>query len=280
MASKKIHGPVIDIDFTDLSEEGLHQIMKVKLGFPEYYGMNWDAMFDCLFYLRQPDVGMTSVKLVENESLTIRISNIEKSLFSPGIFLRIVDDVNRETSSKWRDFNTIITITTPKIRVSKGNVFEVRLCNGKRMYFQYICNDLDALNSDVVRIFKSQYDKRPDSLDEILSDEVAMYSHTTVTWGVENGYWTRIGSCPYDASQLNVKFISSKMEGLNGKPFWNTWKLNNSGVCSIIRHRVHPINAKKYYLGGVFPPRWLYELIDTGEYQIHPKLKDGICSIR
>ena len=39
----------IIIDGKELTDrEALHEILKNKLGFPEYYGKNLDALFDCL----------------------------------------------------------------------------------------------------------------------------------------------------------------------------------------------------------------------------------------
>ena len=37
------------LDFTNIQYYlDFHQIIKKELDFPDYYGMNWDAMWDCL----------------------------------------------------------------------------------------------------------------------------------------------------------------------------------------------------------------------------------------
>ena len=46
-----------------MTELSLNIKMKELLGFPDFYGMNWDAMIDCLSYMRQPSAGMSSVAL-------------------------------------------------------------------------------------------------------------------------------------------------------------------------------------------------------------------------
>ena len=50
-AYKKIKDNPIILDFTGCKYLGeLHKILKEKLGFPEYYGENLDALWDCLKY--------------------------------------------------------------------------------------------------------------------------------------------------------------------------------------------------------------------------------------
>lgn len=50
-----------------------------------------------------------------------------------------------------------------------GDVFEVKLDENTKKYFQYVANDLTQLNSDVIRAFKKKYpvDESPDLKDVV-----------------------------------------------------------------------------------------------------------------
>ena len=51
-AFKEITENPIILDFKDCKHCGtVHKILKEKFGLPEYYGENWDALWDCLSYL-------------------------------------------------------------------------------------------------------------------------------------------------------------------------------------------------------------------------------------
>ena len=42
-------GPAVDIDVSGaLTKAELHELLYRKLGFPDYYGRNWDAFDECI----------------------------------------------------------------------------------------------------------------------------------------------------------------------------------------------------------------------------------------
>ena len=51
-AFKTINENSIILDFNECKYvSDIHKVLKEKFGLPEYYGENWDALWDCLRYL-------------------------------------------------------------------------------------------------------------------------------------------------------------------------------------------------------------------------------------
>lgn len=76
-----------------------------------------------------------------------------------------------------------------------GNVFCVEIDGKYKRFFQYIANDLDQLNSSVIRVFKSCYpiDYKP-KIDEIIKGEVGFYAHTMLRAGIADSVWYKVGT--------------------------------------------------------------------------------------
>ncbi len=70
---------VLDIDRLD--REG-HDYLKEAFGFPDYYGKNLDALYDCLSDLRNTEIIIYNIEDVDEFSLKV---------------LRVIDDVAEET---------------------------------------------------------------------------------------------------------------------------------------------------------------------------------------
>ncbi len=59
------------------SEDAFHAAFSEILGFPRFYGRNWDAWIDCMSYIDDPEAGMTKVLIDENEQLEFNIVGYE-----------------------------------------------------------------------------------------------------------------------------------------------------------------------------------------------------------
>ena len=82
-----------------------------------------------------------------------------------------------------------------RIVTKMGDIFCVEIDNGYKRFFQYIINDIEALNSSVIRVFKTHYpmDYRP-IIEEIVMDEVEFYAHTVLRAGIVYGAWYKVGN--------------------------------------------------------------------------------------
>ncbi|MBO5456992.1 MAG: hypothetical protein J6A20_10815 [Muribaculaceae bacterium] len=123
-----------------------------------------------------------------------------------------------------------------------GDIFCAEIDGKYKVYFQYIANDLEALNSSVIRGFKRKYslDYKP-NIDEIVKDEVVFYLHTVLRVGIENGIWYKIGkSNDLELDKLkNIWFVlldsdyydSEKEQIIKYTPpgIWRLWHINQ--VC-------------------------------------------------
>lgn len=153
-----------------------------------------------------------------------------------------------------------------------GDVFLVKIAEGEKKYFQYICNDLIQLNSDVIRVFKKVYsvDDNP-SIIEVITDDVEFYAHCVTKFGIKSGLWEKIGNTPEVGRLDHILFRGSKDSGhkvgderVTISDRWYVWKLNDKDFRVV--GKLEGEN-RKAELGIVVISSDIISRIKTGEYE-------------
>lgn len=60
-----------------VDEASLHRVFAAAMGFPGFYGENWNAWIDCMSCLTDPGAGMTAFHLAPDEELRIELAGGE-----------------------------------------------------------------------------------------------------------------------------------------------------------------------------------------------------------
>lgn len=160
-----------------------------------------------------------------------------------------------------------------KENVKIGDVFSTQIDNNYKKYFQYIANDITQLNSEVIRVFKTQYsiDVNSDLID-IVDDEIDFYAHCVIQFGLKLKLWERIGNVSF-TEKINVLFKTSTD---NGKPEvkishdWYVWKINEGF------NHVGKLKGENRYseVGSIIPPDSIVYRMLHGEYDfVYPKFE-------
>ena len=88
-AFKKITDYPIVLNFSKCNYLGeVHKELKEKFGLPEYYGENWDALWDCLEYLIEDQI---KVRIIGYKSMPKNLKEECRKMF------RVFDDVHNRT---------------------------------------------------------------------------------------------------------------------------------------------------------------------------------------
>ena len=90
-AFKPITENPIILDFEECKyADEIHNVLKEKFGLPQYYGKNWDALWDCLrgLFITEGDV---TVQIKNFGFLAKELQEYCKTMFE------IFDDVSKET---------------------------------------------------------------------------------------------------------------------------------------------------------------------------------------
>ena len=153
-----------------------------------------------------------------------------------------------------------------------GDIFEVKISDTHKKYFQYIISDLTQLNSDVIRAFKKSYpiESIPE-LAEIINDEVDFYAHCVTKWGITLGLWEKVGNSKNVGPTDQILFRGTSDYGIKeGDELvkisnnWHIWHINDEYFTDVGKLQGKNRNAE---IGVVINPYDIVERIKTGKYK-------------
>lgn len=146
-----------------------------------------------------------------------------------------------------------------------GVIFEVRLDNGTKGYFQFVTLDITQLNSEVIRIFSRRYaaGEQPGA-EVIVDDTVQLYAHLTINIGLKREYWKRYGYRPVEDTFVRPWFRTSQDYGnpaIKVSRRWWIWELGED------QQYVGELNARQtqFDIGVVYAAKEIPEIMLTGK---------------
>lgn len=158
-----------------------------------------------------------------------------------------------------------------RIHTKIGDVFVVKLENGRKKYFQLVVFDLTQLNSDVIRVFKTSYSEDNNcNLSEIINDEVDFYAHCVTKWGIQLGFWEKVGKS-LEVGNNDVLFRSSSDDPKTKiSDNWWIWKVNEQ------QQYVGKLEGENRLaeIGSIIPSDSIVYRINTGKYDfVYPEFE-------
>lgn len=139
------------------------------------------------------------------------------------------EKIEKYESLKDKMYKDMKELKKQRIYTKIGDIFVVYLEDGMVRYFQYVARDILQLNSDVIRVFVTKYDKdATPTIDEILNDDEDFVAHTSVNAGIKMACWEKVGNSSV-IKEVHTIFRSSndigKKDILKSEYEWWIWKL-------------------------------------------------------
>ncbi len=106
----KTQNVLVDLSGVE-SRDQLHSVLKKCLGFPDFYGANFNALIDCMSSFRYPEDEMTTIVLQEDEVLLMEIQNFTPEMKDfVTIIVYAVQAVNDRQRSRGRIPSVILAV--------------------------------------------------------------------------------------------------------------------------------------------------------------------------
>lgn len=152
-----------------------------------------------------------------------------------------------------------------------GDVFSIKIENNLHRYFQYVANDITQLNSEVIRVFKTDYlSSEEPTIEEIVLSEIDFYSHVISKVGVKMGVWDKVGNSKTTGAGepwFRISDDSGNLSVIISKK-WRVWKIGKK------MKNVGKLPKEMYdaEIGMVVNPYALVDRINLGRYDfVYPK---------
>jgi hypothetical protein len=149
-----------------------------------------------------------------------------------------------------------------KLSIKPGDVFETVVENKKR-YLQYLINDDNCLNANVIRVFKyvGELNDHVD-LQRIVQSSVDFFCHSYMKGGVSMNVWKKIGNAPLPKDfELPTFRQTNEVASVVSKSYqWFIWKVGEQ------RRRIGELTDEYRALpvAGVTHPLDINKRIQTG----------------
>lgn len=162
-------------------------------------------------------------------------------------------------------------------QIRKGDILAIKK-NGIKRHFQYVCNDNNNLNGNIIFIFKKIYfDNDNPSVEEIVNDTYELVLHTTVRAGFKYLSWEKIGHAePKDISDIFFFIWHNDEErkllfdtcGIPTDCNWNIW--------TTVREMTYEINLPDGICmpGFVYAPNAIEKILFDRMPLVHQKEKE------
>ncbi|HRF16811.1 MAG TPA: hypothetical protein PK977_01535, partial [Chitinophagaceae bacterium] len=158
-----------------------------------------------------------------------------------------------------------------------GDIFSVEIAKSKKRYFQYISIDKLQLNSDVIRIFRGNFESHESlDIDKLKDSGVESYIHCFVNQGIKMNIWKKEGYNSDLGLDLEIVFRSTDDYGgkVGSQPLlytnnWHIWQLGKSEEkakvvssnlnklkCSHIGIVINPLGILEILKGNKYPPQY------------------------
>ena len=161
---------------------------------------------------------------------------------------------------------------TARIKIKYGDIFKVKISDNEVCYLQYLANDINQLNGDVIRVFKDRYkDEDTHSHEEDINEEINFYCHVFLKRGVQLGFWTQYAHSD-NVGDLKKIYFKNYIDSFPCMTYWHAWNIYDS---KLIEYKKLPRRFQNAFWGTLFQPSTVFHKITTGRFYERKNIADG-----